>query len=245
MEGTRVEIVTPDGKADARVFRPKGSGPWPAVLFFMDGIGVRDALYQMGARLAEAGYLVLLPNMYYREGPLPPFEAKTAFSDAATRERIMTMLRKVDGEPGMRDAKAFLDWLAAQPDVAKGPVGLVGYCLGGRLALMTAGTHPDRVAVAASIHGGRIGADDPASPLHLVPRMKAKIYAGVAAEDPTHTPEMNARLETALREAGVPFELEPYAAKHGFAVPDAHTYDAAAAEHHWEKVLGLFRTTLG
>ncbi len=244
MSGEAVEITTEDGVAEAKVFRPEGTGPWPAVLFFMDGIGVRPALEEMAARLAKEGFLVLLPNLYYRAGAHAPFDPKTAFAVPAERERVMALVRAVDGAPAMRDTKAFLAFLDAHPDVVKRRIGAVGYCLGGRLAFMAAGTYPERFAAAASIHGGRLVADDPAAPIHLAPRMKAKLYAAVAQDDIGAVPDLIPRLDQALRAAGVAFELEPYQARHGFAVTDTPVYDHEAAEHHWTRIVALFRETL-
>src|SRR5262245_26291849 len=144
MHQTRTDIHLSDGTASMDIFHPDGVGPWPAVLFYMDGIGVRDELRGMAARFASHGHVVVLPDMYYRAQPFAPFDAATVFGDEAERARLMPILMAVTNEVAMKDAAIVLDWLAAQKEVAKGPVGCVGYCLGGRLALTAAGTFPDR-----------------------------------------------------------------------------------------------------
>lgn len=238
-----IQVHTQDGVCPARLFVPLAAGPHPGVLFYMDGLGARPALWDMAARFADSGYVVLLPELFYRT-PYAPFDAKTAFAVPEERARVIELVRSVDGEKVMRDTPAFLDVLASRPDVAKGPFGVVGYCLGGRQALIAAGTFPDRFAAAASIHGGRIGAEDPWSPAVVAPKARAEIYAAIAQDDATHTPEMHARLEKALTEAGVRHTLEHYPANHGFAVPDTAVYDEPSAERHVAAVLELFGRAL-
>ncbi len=244
MSTTRETIPTPDGPMAALLARPEGSGPWPPVVLLMDAFGLRAALGEMAERFARAGYVVLVPDLFHREGDVAPFDPLTTFSNPSERDRVMKLIASIDGAPAIRDVEACFAWLAARPDVKDGPGGVVGYCLGGRVAFAAAGALPDRIGAAASIHGGRIGVDGPTSLVALAPKVKARLYAAVAAEDQSHTPEMNERLEGALRAAGTRYELEAYDAQHGFAVPDAALYDAAASERHYARVIELFDAAL-
>lgn len=239
-----VQIRTIDGTCPAHVFHPAGRGPWPGVIMFMDGIGVRPALDAMGERLSAAGYFVLLPDLYYRSG-YKVRDAKTLFSDPATREDWMTrVLPTVSVAKIMSDMRAFLAYLDAQPLVRKGPIGTTGYCLGGKLSLAAAGYFPDRVAAAASYHGGHLATDEPDSPHRLAPRMKARVYVAGAIQDSSFDDAQKQRLEKALSDAGVDHVVETYPARHGWVPSDTPAHDAAAAERHWQTLLALFGDSL-
>src|SRR5580693_9978955 len=242
---SKIEIKTKDGTCPSYVFRPTGTGPWPAVLVFMDGPGIRPAMLQLGERLATHGYFVLLPDLFYRSGPYEPMDPKTVFTDPDQRKILMEKFFS-KATPGniMSDTGVFLDYLAAQPDVKPGGIGTTGYCMGGLMSLTAAGTYPDRIAVAASYHGGRLATDAPESPHHLAPKMKARVYVAGAIEDPSFPDEMKARLEDALSKAGVDHTIETYQAKHGWVFRDFPVYDAAAAERHWQTMVALFDAKL-
>jgi carboxymethylenebutenolidase len=168
MSHTSIQLHTADGTCPAHVFQPAGAGPWPGVLMCMDGIGIRPALFEMGERLAAAGYYVLLPDLFYRVGTVS-MDAKKLFSDPAVQADWMArVLPAASTANMMRDMPTFLDHLAAQPKVRQPKFGTAGYCMGGRVALAAAGTFPDRIAAAASYHGGGLGA----------PWMGAVGYAG-------------------------------------------------------------------
>lgn len=241
----KIEIETKDGKCPSYVFRPSGEGPWPAVLVFMDGLGIRPAILEIGERLATSGYFVLLPDLFYRSGPYEPMDAKTVFTNPETRKILaekyfsLATLTNI-----MSDTRVFLDWLAAQPGVKPGGIGTTGYCLGGLMSLTAAGTYPDRIAAAASYHGGRLATDAPDSPHLLAPRMKARVYVAGAIEDPSFPDDMKAKLEDALTKAGVDHLIETYPAKHGWVPRDMLTHDPACAERHWKTLLGLFGAKL-
>jgi carboxymethylenebutenolidase len=241
-----VAMKTPDGVADARLFHPAGIGPWPGVLFFMDGGGLRPALDAMGERLAAAGYCVLMPNLFYRHGPFAPFDMKTAFNPGnPERERMIGMIRALDTAGLKRDAGAYLDFMAGEGRVRPGQVAATGYCLGGRLSFLTAGTFPERVAAAAAFHGSRLLTPEPDSPHLLLPHVRAALYFGVAEIDAMHTAETTRLLEAALKDAGSDFQLEVYAkASHGFAVDDTPAYDRDFSERHWSALLALLARTL-
>jgi carboxymethylenebutenolidase len=211
---------------------------------FPDAGGLRYTFDEMGAELAEYGYVVLVPDVYYREGDWTPFDMTTAFGDADERARIMFMIGTLTPDRTTRDTGAFFDYLAARPDVAGDRFGVCGYCMGGRIALTMAGRLPDRVAAAASFHGGGLVTDGADSPHLLVDRMTAKVYVGGAENDVSFTADHAERLAKALTSAGVDHRIEWYQAAHGFAVPDNEPYDEAAAERHWAAMAETFSAVL-
>jgi carboxymethylenebutenolidase len=245
MNAKQIDIKTKDGIAACEFFSPPQKGSRPAVIFFMDAFGVRPALRDMAQRLANAGYNVLLPDLYYRAGPDIFFDAPTAFKDEKQRDRLMPLVKSLNNKLLMQDTASFLEFLQSQPDVAAQKIGCVGYCMGGAFALSAAGTFPDRIAAAASLHGARLATDQPDSPHLLAPKMRGEIYVGIAGIDPHFTLEEKQRLQSALESAGVKHTVEVYPdVKHGFAVTDTPVYDRPAAERHWERILKLFAANL-
>lgn len=240
-----VLIATPDGICDASLHTPSGTPPWPAVIMFPDAGGARPTFRAMAQQLAEFGYAVLLPNLYYRLGKIEPFDLRTVFTDPAERARLMDLAASVTEEGAARDTEAMLDFLARQPEVAGTKVGTTGYCMGGSFALTAAGRFPDRVAAAASFHGGQIASTAPDSPHLLAGSMKAKVYIAGAENDASFDAEQFERLSTALTDADVEHTLVTYPAAHGFAVPDNPTYDDEAAGRHWQALQDLYASTLG
>jgi carboxymethylenebutenolidase len=239
---SRIQVVVPtaDGDCPATLHVPDG-GAAPAVIMYSDAAGVRETFRLMADRLAAADLVVLLPDVYYREGAWQPFDASTVFGDPDERARLMGMTRKVSAEMTVRDAGAFLDFLGARPEVSGRLVGTTGYCMGGRASLLVAGHHPDRVGAAASFHGGRLADDaDPDSPYLLAEQMRAAVYVAAAQDDASFPPDQYERLEKAFAAAGVRAMMETYPAAHGFAVPDNGTYDRAADERHWAAMALLF-----
>ncbi len=237
---SRVAIETDDGICPAHVFHPEGAGPFPAVLVYMDGIGIRPAMLEVGERLATHGYFVLLPDLFYRSGPYEPMDARTVFTDPQKRKVLMERFFAL-ATPAkvMSDTRAFLGYLSAHPAARRGAIGTTGYCRGGLMSLTAAGTYPDRIAVAASFHGGRLATDDPDSPHLLAPRIRARVYVAGAIEDPSFPDDMKGRLEEALTTAGVDHRIETYPARHGWVLRDTLAHDAAAAERHWESLVAL------
>ncbi len=233
-------ITTPDGTCPATVCTPDGVGPWPGIVMYPDAGGARAAFRDMAGRLAALGYVVLVPDVYYRYGAWAPFAMATVFSDAAERGRLFTMMRSITGDVMASDARAFFDYLGARPEVTGERFGTTGYCLGGRTSLMVAGRVPDRVAAAMSFHGGGLAGEDPDSPHLLADHIRAAVYVGAAENDPSYTPEQSATLEAALTGAGVQHVIEWYPAGHGFAVSDNAPYEAAAAERHWAAMESFF-----
>ena len=242
---SQIEIKTRDGLCPSYIYRPAGSGPWPAVLVYMDGIGIRPAMLEVGERLATYGYFVLLPDLFYRSGPYAPMNPAEMFSDPEKRKVLMEKYFALATQANiMADTKAFLDYLAAQPDVTPGGIGTTGYCMGGLMSLTAAGTYPEEIVAAASYHGGRLATDDPGSPHLLAPKMKARVYVAGAIEDPFFTDEMKARLEDALAHAGVDHKVETYQAKHGWVLRDTPVHDPAATERHYQTMTALFQAKL-
>ncbi len=241
----QTDILTRDGVCRSFVFRPDGQGPWPAAIVLMDGPGIRPAMFDIAARLAKSGYFVLLPDLFYRAGDYPPMDTKVVWANAdlrnAHRDKYMSTATP---ENVMADMAAFLEFLADAPDARSGPVGVVGYCMGGRLALIAAGTYVDRIAAAASYHGGGLADDKPSSPHRLAPKMKAKIYVAGAIEDANFPDDMKARLEAALTAAHVEHLIETYPAKHGWVPTDMPAYNAAESEHHWRTLVPFFDDAL-
>lgn len=240
-----VSIHTADGECPAYVLTPGGTGPWPAVIFYMDGLGIRPALVAMAARLAAGGYLVLLPDMFYRAGRYEPLDAKVVFAAKDIRATLGHLLGSTDNRRAAADSAAFLAYIDTRKDAAGAKVGTTGYCMGGAISLTVAGTYPDRVAAAASFHGGNLATDSELSPHLLAPSIKARVYVGGADHDNSYPPEMAERLEKALAGAGIDYRCEIYeGALHGWTMTDFPIYNEAAAERHWEELSKLFADTL-
>jgi carboxymethylenebutenolidase len=241
----KIEIRTRDGRCPAYVTQPAGDGPWPAVIMFMDGIGIRPAMLEMGARLASYGYYVLLPDLYYRAGPYAPMDAHAIFADPE-RRRILSEKFLAVATPAhvMADTPSFIGFLQSQPQVQSGGIGTTGYCMGGLLSLYASGTYPQSIRAAASYHAGRLATDAPDSPHLLAPRIRARLYIGGASEDASFPDDMKQRLEQALTQAKVEHRIETYPARHGWVPRDTPVHDPAAAERHWQTLVALFDATL-
>lgn len=240
-----ISIQTGDGTAKAGLFRPdRQPATQPAgVILYMDAFGPRPALDRMAERLAGEGYFVLVPDLFYRFGAYGPFDAKTAFSGEKTRGELMGMIRGTTQDMTLRDTAAFIEALTQAG--ATGPIGTVGYCMGGGRAIRAAAAYPDRIAAAASFHGGHLAADAPDSPVHHVSTIKGRVYVGSAGVDGSFPPEQSARLAEALRVAEIDHVIENYVGMaHGWAVSDHGIYDERGAERHWKRLLTLFAETL-
>lgn len=240
MPTTTDTITTADGTCRITIATPDGTGPWPGIVMYPDAGGPRPTFDEMAAQLAGHGYVVLVPDIYYRDPGWAPFDMATVFSDAAERQRLFSMIQKVTPEFMAADAGACFDYLQERPDVSGSRFGTTGYCMGGRTSLVVAGRLPERVAAAMSFHGGGLATDDPGSPHLLADQIKAVVYVGGAENDASFTAEHAQTLERALTDAGVQHTVEFYSAAHGFAVPDNAPYDAAAAQRHWEAMVRVF-----
>lgn len=244
---TRIDVTipTPDGQCPASLHVPDGGAPAPAVILFSDAGGARETMRVMGDRIATMGYVALVPDVYYRAGDWQPFDITTVFSDAEERARMGSLMQALTGERIGSDAGAFVDFLVARPEVSGTKVGTTGYCMGGRASLIAAGRQPERIAAAASFHGGNIAADDnPDSPHLLADRITATVYVGGATDDASFPQEQFDRLDAALTAAGVEHTIETYPAGHGFAVPDNGPYHEASADRHWKALETLYGAAL-
>jgi len=241
-----VQLQTRDGTCTAHAFTPStGAGPWPGAIIYMDGIGIRPSLLAMGQRLADAGYLVLLPDLFYRYGPYEPLDPREIFATGSIRKVIGPMMASTGKGPAARDTAAFLNWFDSREDFAGGRIGVTGYCMGGGIALTVAGTYPDRIGAAASFHGGGLATDDADSPHLLAPKITARVYVGGAVDDASYPPEQAERLEAALTAAGVDHRCEFYeGALHGWTMTDFPIYQEAGAERHWRELVALFDGSL-
>jgi carboxymethylenebutenolidase len=240
-----VMVPTSEGECAAALHMPEGEGRWPAVILYPDAGGLRPTFRTMAERLAGLGYVVMVPDVYYRSGGYEPFSMDTVFSDSGERQRLMALVTSLSAAMSVRDARAFLDFLAGRHEVLDGPVGTTGYCMGGRISLTVAGHHPERIGAAASFHGGRLAVeDDPDSPHLLAPRVHAVVYVAAAEKDESFPAEQHERLARAYDAAAVRYTLETYPALHGFAVPDNPTFDLGAAERHWAALEVLYASAL-
>lgn len=244
MARTDLTISTPDGDAPATLHTPDGDGSWPGVILYVDAGGVRPTMHAMADHLAVLGYAVLLPDVYYRHGDWAPFSMETVFSDEGERDRLMSMVHGLTSEMVAIDAEAYVGALLDRPEVSGTAVGTTGYCMGGVLSLRTAGTQPERVAAAASFHGGNLATEAQDSVHRLADRMRATVYVAAAQDDGSFPTEQWERLEQAFSGAGVDFTMESYPAAHGFAVPDNPTHDDAAEQRHWEALHRLYAAAL-
>lgn len=250
---TTVSIKTPDGTCDAAFIHPS-NGSYPGVIVWADAFGLRPAMRDIGKRIAAEGYSVLVPNPFYRVAKAPVFDNPAAFNfqnqdDMAKLRPLMASINA----PGSaeRDAMAYVQFLDSQSQVNKAKkIGTQGYCMGGPLVMKTAATIPDRVGGGGSFHGGGLVTDKPDSPHLLAPKIKARMYFGVASNDDQRQPDAKDKLREAFAAAKVPAEVEVYPAKHGWCVPDMPAdngmpiYSMADAERAWGKLVALYKTAL-
>ena len=237
-----IDITTPDGVADCYFVHPT-SGAHPGVLIWPDAFGLRPAKKQMGRRLAESGYSVLVVNQYYRTQRAPIVNT-TDF--AAVRDTLVPLMGSLNADTQTRDARAFVSFLDTQPAVDRNrKMGTMGYCMGGPFTMRTAAAVPDRIGAAASFHGGGLVTDQADSPHLLVPEMKAHYLFAIAENDDKNQPEAKDVLRDAFARAGLPAEIEVYAgAMHGWCPPDSTVYHEAQAERAWSRLLALFENAL-
>ncbi|MFB7836618.1 dienelactone hydrolase family protein [Streptomyces sp. NPDC056056] len=246
MATTTLLIPTPDGQADAFAAFPDDGRRHPGVLLYMDVFGPRPRLEEMARELAGHGYFVLVPHIFYREGAAPLLELPEHIGEEerpALFEQVMPFYLAHTAERVLTDADAYLAYLAERPEVADGPVGVVGYCLGGVLALRTAAARPDRVAAVAGFHPGALLTDEADSPHLLAPKVTAEVHFGIAESD--MTPEEFGRLNEALEAGGVRHGNEIYpGTQHGFTMADTSAYSPEGTRRHWDRLLPLLARTL-
>ncbi len=235
-----VNVTTPDGVADCYFVRP-ATGAAPGVLVWPDIFGLRPAFRQMGKRLAESGYSVLVVNPFYRvkKAPTAPAGAATPIQD------LMPLARTLNETTHMTDGKAFMGWLNSQQAVARNrKMGVQGYCMGGPIAFRTAVAAPDRVGAVASFHGGGLVTDSPNSPHLQAAKTKAQFLIAIAENDDKRAPNDKVVLKETFAKANLPAEIEVYPAAHGWCPPDSSVYNEAQAERAWSRLLALYRRAL-
>lgn len=234
-------VTTPDGAMRVHRARPPGDQAAPAVVMYMDAVGYREELRALTHLVAQQGYECWLPNLYYRDGG-PSFDPHTPRRDF---DKFAPLMRKVTRDVVLVDTRAVLDRMKVEPLVAHGAKGCIGFCMGGRLALWAAGAFPEDFAAAASLHGGQLGSDAPDSPHRFASRMRCETYLGFASDDPLVPAEHIRTIETALRDAAIPFESEIHPdTLHGYMFPERFCYQQSAAEASWRKVFALFARRL-
>jgi carboxymethylenebutenolidase len=242
--GSEVEIKTPDGTTDAYFVHP-AAGRHAAVLVWPDIFGLRPAFRQMGKRLAESGYTVLVVNPFYRTKKAPTAPEKANFDDPETRKMLMGLAGTLSPATSRTDAQAFLGWLDQQAATdTKRKAGTTGYCMSGRIAIATAAALPERIGAVASFHGGGLATDQADSPHLLIPKTKARFLVAIARNDDEKEPKTKDILRDAFAKAGRPAEVEVYPAMHGWCPPDSAVYDAAQAEKAWARMMALFKESL-
>jgi carboxymethylenebutenolidase len=240
-----VAIPTPDGTAEGTLFIPDSRQPHPGVLYFVDIAGVRPANLSMARRLADQGYAVLVPNLFYRTSKIPVFDFPLKFGEERTTKRLAELSTPLTPDAMERDASAYVDFLSASDGVGPGKMGVVGFCFSGSMAMRAAAARPDRIAAVASFHGGRLYTDQPNSPHRGLSRIKARLYLGHAVEDKSMPAESISKLEGVLKAWGGRYESETYeGALHGWTVPGGHAYNHPQAERAFEKLTQLFAETL-
>ena len=242
---SEVEIKTPDGSCDAYIVHPV-KGRYPAVLIWPDIFGLRPTFRQMGKRLAESGYTVLVINPFYRTKKAPTAPDHPDFGDPATRQALMSLAGTLSPATALTDATAFVAYLDAQPSVdKKKKMGTTGYCMGGPFVMRTAAAFPDRVGAGATFHGGGLATDKPESPHLLIPKMKAQFLIAIAENDDASQPDAKTILKDSFAKAKLAAEIEVYAGtKHGWCPPDSQVYNAEQAEKAWGRMMVLFKTAL-
>ena len=245
MEHTELEIKTDDGLCTTHVYEPEQDGPWPAVIVYMDAVGVRPAMMEIAERIAGEGYYVLLPDLFYRVPDFDPSQGLRLFTDPEFRKDMMSrVIPTASAANVMRDTERFLTFLHDQPDVDDEHLGITGYCMGGRLALCAAGYLGDRVSAIASYHPGGVATDAPDSAHRVAGGIRGRVYIARAIDDAGFDDAAKARLEDAYKAANVDYELETYNARHGFVPRDTPVHDKTAAARHWQTLLALFEQTL-
>jgi carboxymethylenebutenolidase len=249
MPAQEVEIRTADGASDSVLIYPEGQGPWPGILYLTDIGGIRPANRESAARLSKQGYVVLMPNIFYRTGRAP---LKPAFRDldAESRpKRIAELCSPLTPEKMESDSSTYIDFLTSQPQTRKGSpekktLAAVGHCFSGKMAMHAAAARPEKVAAVASFHGGGLYTTAPTSPHLLLPRIKAQLYFGHATDDRSMLAESITKFEEALKQWGGKYESETYGAQHGWTASDSPVYNQIQAERAYGKLLELLHATL-
>lgn len=246
MEENLIEIKMTDGICQAYVYYPANGKPkLPAVIVYMDAIGVRPAIQEMASKLASKGYLVLLPNLFYRKSKIPVIQGlkeKMAPEDMAKISPLLgELIPALTPELLLKDADTYLNFILQHEKCLEGKVAVVGYCFGGGHAVRTAARFPDIISVVASFHGGNLATEKPNSPHLLLSQVKAELYFAHADQDKSMPAEQIERLESALAENQNEFVSEIYpGALHGFTMRDLPAFNQEASDRHWNNLYSLF-----
>ena len=245
MKEDAIEIRTSDGSADGFLYSADGGERRPGVIHLTDIGGVRPSHRTMARQLAEKGYTVLLPNVFYRTGRPPMFDFVPKPGEPRTVKRFLELAAPLTPDAMESDGRAYIAFLSAQPAVRAGKLGIVGYCFTGSMAMRIAAVEPERLAAVASFHGGGLHLDTPTSPDLALPRIRAQLYFGHAVEDRSMPAESIAAFEQALRAWGGRYESEVYdGALRGWTVPDSPVYHAAQAQRAFDKLTALLSAAL-
>lgn len=241
-----VNVPMASGASDSALFYPEGNGPWPAVLVWTDILGLRPVFREMGRRLAVEGYVVLVPNPFYRNAKAPVVDGSFDFSKPEDRAKVMPLAAALTAEANISDAKSYTDFLDQQPQTdKKKKMGVQGYCMGGPLAFRTAATVPDRIGAAATFHGGGLVTDKPDSPHLLIPKMKAEVLCCVADNDDKRDPAAKDKLKEAFAAAHLKATVEVFdGCNHGWTVRGSQVYNEAGAERAWSELTELYKRNL-
>jgi carboxymethylenebutenolidase len=241
-----VTIRTADGRADAALFYPSGRGEWPAVLMWPDILGLRPVFREMGRRLAAQGYVVLVPNPYYRSKKAPVVTGPFDFNSKDDMNRIMVFREALGDDMVDRDSTAYVSFLDAQPRTDRGrKMAVQGYCMSGPLSFRTAAARADRIGAVATFHPGALVTDKPSSPHLLIPKTRAAYLVLIATNDAQRMPEEEPTLKMSFNAARLPATVEVYPANHGWTVAGSQTYDEQQAESAWAELLAFYRANLG
>lgn len=241
-----VSVKTADGSADAALFYPSGKGKWPAVLMWPDILGLRPVFREMGKRLAAQGYVVLVPNPYYRMKKAPVVEGAFDFNNKDQMNGIMAFRNGLTDAMVDRDSAAYVTFLDAQPQTDRRRKAAVqGYCMSGPISFRTAAARPDRIGAVATFHPGALVTDKPSSPHLLIPKTRASYLVIIAKNDAEKMPKEKADLEAAFLAARRPATVEISSANHGWTVAGSQTYDEKEAERAWAELLPFYRKSLG
>ena len=246
-----VDVPMASGVADSALFYPEGKGRRPAVPVWTDILGLRPVFREMGQRLAAQGYVVLVPNPFYRNAKAPVVDGSFDFSKPEDRAKVMPMAAALTADANISDAKSYVTFLDAQPQTdRKKKMGVQGYCMGGPLVVRTCATVPDRVGAGASFHGGGLVTKNPDSPHLLASKIKGRMYFGIGSNDDKSQPDAKDKLTESFEAANVPAEIKVYASLHGWCVPDmppgptGPIYNQAEADIAFGKLVELYKAAL-
>ena len=239
-------VKTADGFADAALFAPAGKGKWPAVLMWPDILGLRPVFREMGRRLAAQGYVVLVPNPYYRAQKAPVVEGPFDFNSKDDMSRIRKFREGLTDAMVDRDSAAYVKYLDSRPQTdRRRKMGVQGFCMSGPIAFRTAAVRPDRIGAVATFHPGALVTDKPSSPHLLIPKSRAAYLVIIAKNDAEKMPKEKPDLDAAFARAKRPAKVEISSANHGWTVAGSQTYDEKEAERAWAELLPFYRAHLG